>query len=336
MSAFVQRCCSLALSLRSRLATPPAAARSAAPAAMSKYYAVRVGSQPGIYRSWAECESKARDASRDATAPPHLSNPPQVRGVKGAVHKSFATLALAEAFMGGASAGGGGAAAFKAPAARAASPPRPAKKRGRASSPQRGGARARVGVCSLAGVAQEEGTYVLQFDGGARCAPAASPSPRLTRAAATLGPAARARCSWRPAAAARWPRPARGWATPPTTRPNTRRSSPDCVWRRACPPCAACWWRAVRPSPLDPGRSQRPRRADSTLVTRQMTGEWRVEARGLQPLWAAARAAAAHFEACTFRYIPREENAAVRSARAYVSDNHARAHAPLFWPRRMR
>ena len=51
---------------------------------------------------------------------------------------------------------------------------------------------------------------------------------------------------------------------------------------------------------------------DSTLVTNQMKGEWKVEAPGLRPLWTAAREAARAFDACEFRYIPREENSAVR------------------------
>jgi ribonuclease HI len=51
---------------------------------------------------------------------------------------------------------------------------------------------------------------------------------------------------------------------------------------------------------------------DSTLVTRQMAGQWKVEAPGLVPLWTAAREAARAFDACEYRYIPREENAAVR------------------------
>ena len=46
----------------------------------SKFYAVKQGKVPGIYRSWAECSA-------------------QVQGFSGAIYKSFPTLAEAEAFM---------------------------------------------------------------------------------------------------------------------------------------------------------------------------------------------------------------------------------------------
>ena len=55
------------------------------------------------------------------------------------------------------------------------------------------------------------------------------------------------------------------------------------------------------------------RRADSTLVTRQMKGEWRCSAPGLMPLQAQATQAAGVFEAIDFSYIPRAENSRVRS-----------------------
>ena len=45
-----------------------------------RYYAVSRGLVPGIYNLWNEC-------------------PPQVVGVKGAIHKSFATQAQGEEFM---------------------------------------------------------------------------------------------------------------------------------------------------------------------------------------------------------------------------------------------
>ena len=45
-----------------------------------RYYAVATGLQTGIYNSWDECA-------------------PQVVGVKGAIHKSFATREQAEEFM---------------------------------------------------------------------------------------------------------------------------------------------------------------------------------------------------------------------------------------------
>ena len=47
-----------------------------------KFYAVKVGVRPGIYRSWDECKS-------------------QVRGFKGAVHKSFDSEAEATAYIEG-------------------------------------------------------------------------------------------------------------------------------------------------------------------------------------------------------------------------------------------
>ena len=52
--------------------------------------------------------------------------------------------------------------------------------------------------------------------------------------------------------------------------------------------------------------------ADSTLVTRQMKGEWRCTAPGLLPLQAQAVQAATAFEAIDYAYIPRAENARVR------------------------
>lgn len=48
---------------------------------MSKYYAVRVGKVPGIYRSWADCQK-------------------QVIGYKGAIYKSFTTEFEALSFLG--------------------------------------------------------------------------------------------------------------------------------------------------------------------------------------------------------------------------------------------
>lgn len=47
----------------------------------SKFYAVKQGKIPGIYRSWAECSA-------------------QVHGFSGAIYKSFPTLEEAEVFMG--------------------------------------------------------------------------------------------------------------------------------------------------------------------------------------------------------------------------------------------
>lgn len=48
----------------------------------SKFYAVRVGLKPGVYRTWEECF-------------------PLIHGVKGAVYKSFPTREAAEAFVQG-------------------------------------------------------------------------------------------------------------------------------------------------------------------------------------------------------------------------------------------
>lgn len=47
----------------------------------TKFYAVKNGKIPGIYKTWAECSA-------------------QVQGFSGAIYKSFPTLAEAEAFMG--------------------------------------------------------------------------------------------------------------------------------------------------------------------------------------------------------------------------------------------
>lgn len=48
--------------------------------AKQKYYAVKAGNKPGIYRTWAECES-------------------QTKGVSGAIFKSFATMEEAQKFV---------------------------------------------------------------------------------------------------------------------------------------------------------------------------------------------------------------------------------------------
>ncbi|MGH2065600.1 viroplasmin family protein, partial [Aerococcus sp. L_4] len=48
---------------------------------MAKFYAVKKGKIPGIYKTWPECQK-------------------QVKGFSGAVYKSFASLEEAEAFMG--------------------------------------------------------------------------------------------------------------------------------------------------------------------------------------------------------------------------------------------
>lgn len=47
---------------------------------MSKYYAVRLGKKPGIYKSWDECKA-------------------QVHGYPGAIYKSFTSIDQAQAFM---------------------------------------------------------------------------------------------------------------------------------------------------------------------------------------------------------------------------------------------
>lgn len=47
-----------------------------------KFYAVRVGVTPGIYKTWAECE-------------------PMIHGIKGAKYKSFPTLEQAQAYLNG-------------------------------------------------------------------------------------------------------------------------------------------------------------------------------------------------------------------------------------------
>lgn len=46
----------------------------------NKFYAVKIGRKPGIYRTWTDCES-------------------QVKGFSGAIYKSFSTEAEAEAFI---------------------------------------------------------------------------------------------------------------------------------------------------------------------------------------------------------------------------------------------
>lgn len=52
-----------------------------------KYYAVKIGNKPGIYRNWDDCKAT-------------------VHGYPGAVYKSFKTLEEAEAFIGGGAIGG--------------------------------------------------------------------------------------------------------------------------------------------------------------------------------------------------------------------------------------
>lgn len=48
--------------------------------------------------------------------------------------------------------------------------------------------------------------------------------------------------------------------------------------------------------------------ADSELVVRQMTGEYRVKNQGLKPLFAQAQSLAAGIGKVSFRHIPREHN----------------------------
>ncbi len=78
--------------------------------------------------------------------------------------------------------------------------------------------------------------------------------------------------------------------------------------------CTAMHWAAMRCRCCVSGADAPARDAsDSTLVTRQMTGEWKCEAPGLVPLLAAAQQAAAGFESVEFCYIPRAQNARVRA-----------------------
>ena len=75
------------------------------------------------------------------------------------------------------------------------------------------------------------------------------------------------------------------------------------------------WPCFLRPEALAAAADVSPRvmcPADSTLVTRQMKGEWRCTAPGLMPLQAQAVQAATAFEAIDYAYIPRAENARVR------------------------
>ena len=48
--------------------------------AKKKYYAVKVGTKPGIYETWAECEA-------------------QTKGFSGAQYKSFSSLSEAEQYV---------------------------------------------------------------------------------------------------------------------------------------------------------------------------------------------------------------------------------------------
>lgn len=48
--------------------------------------------------------------------------------------------------------------------------------------------------------------------------------------------------------------------------------------------------------------------ADSQLIVRQMTGQYKVRNPGLKPLYEAARELASKFGKCTFRHVRREQN----------------------------
>jgi ribonuclease HI len=50
-------------------------------------------------------------------------------------------------------------------------------------------------------------------------------------------------------------------------------------------------------------------RLDSELIVRQLTGEYRVKAPELKPLWAEARKRLAHFARWEVAHVPRAENA---------------------------
>ena len=209
----------------------------------SKFYAVRSGSTPGIYRSWAECELQARGGglwrARVCFDGSERVAFTQVKGFAGARHKSFTSLAAAEAFLRGESGAGGALGGAQGAGKRKRSrSPRPATHRGAHS-------------CAAP---LDADTWRLQFDGGARCV--RSPLSRqlsqqlshsLPRAAATPAPAARAPCCLALREAPLWRRCPSGWVTGPTTRLSIERSSPDCTWRAASPACAACSSRAVRP-----------------------------------------------------------------------------------------
>jgi ribonuclease HI len=49
-------------------------------------------------------------------------------------------------------------------------------------------------------------------------------------------------------------------------------------------------------------------RSDSELLVRQMTGEYKVKAPHLKPLWQRAREGSRKFDRITFRHVPREQN----------------------------
>jgi len=100
------------------------------------------------------------------------------------------------------------------------------------------------------------------------------------------------------------------------------------------------WPCFLRPEALAAAADVSPRvmcPADSTLVTRQMKGEWRCTAPGLMPLQAQAVQAATAFEAIDYAYIPRAENARVRILLAVqqllrsVSTDAALLHRRMRW-----
>jgi len=145
-----------------------------------KYYAVRSGHNPGVYRSWAECEEQVCDTGGAhrrwnvlpgallSLGPDHFVIPApslaQVKGVSGAIHKSFATRAAAEAFV-------------KGQEPRSVS--RKAAGTGKTSGAAAGPAPKRRRSSTTTASGDDDEAFVLRFDGGARGNPGPSGSGAL-------------------------------------------------------------------------------------------------------------------------------------------------------------
>ena len=284
----------------------------------SKFYAVRSGSTPGIYRSWAECELQARGGglwrARVCFDGSERVAFTQVKGFAGARHKSFTSLAAAEAFLRGESGAGGALGGAQGAGKRKRSrSPRPATHRGAHS-------------CAAP---LDADTWRLQFDGGARCvrSPLSTASPTalslLPSRSGNPGPSGAGAVLLSPEGSTALAEVSQ-WLGHGTNNEaeyralisglHLARSIPSVrrllVEGGASCQCSPGWWILTRAC------------ADSTLVTRQMRGEWKCEAPGLVPLVAEARAAAAHFDFCEYRYIPREFNSAVRTPHAQCHRRH--------------
>lgn len=72
--------------------------------------------------------------------------------------------------------------------------------------------------------------------------------------------------------------------------------------------------------------------ADSELVVRQLTGEYRVRNAGLKPLYERAQSLMRTFDRVQVRYVPREENRAADQMANAAMDAQGPVGTAIVWP----